>query len=155
MESPVEEGVIKEQTAALRPALWLSTNNELTGRGHSETCQGRRTGTFMRHHGTYKIKAFCGTKQSPRWHFPDSDALFLESPVLLQHAAFKHITRDTANTTINMTIYSHLSGFCVNRSSAAMKTIKNHSMCTHILAIITQEGQISVFYIKVLVINVS
>ena len=31
MESPVEEGVVKKQTAALGPALWLSTNYKLTG----------------------------------------------------------------------------------------------------------------------------
>lgn len=42
MEGPVEEGVIKKQTAALRPALWLSTNYKLTRRGHSETCQTKK-----------------------------------------------------------------------------------------------------------------
>jgi len=46
VESPVEEGVIKKQTAALRPALWLSTNYKLTGRGHSKTCQRKTRSTI-------------------------------------------------------------------------------------------------------------
>jgi hypothetical protein len=37
MEGPVEEGVIKQKTAPLRPALWLAANHQLTGRGHSKT----------------------------------------------------------------------------------------------------------------------
>lgn len=43
MKGPVEEGVIKKQTAALRPALWLSTDYKLTGRGHSETCREKNS----------------------------------------------------------------------------------------------------------------
>lgn len=42
VEGPVEEGVIEEQAAALRPALRFSSNHQLTGGGHSETCRRRR-----------------------------------------------------------------------------------------------------------------
>lgn len=34
MKGPMEEGVIKQKTAALRPTLRFSTNNKLTGGGH-------------------------------------------------------------------------------------------------------------------------
>lgn len=37
MERPVEEGVIKKQTAAFRPALRFSTHHQLTGGGHPQT----------------------------------------------------------------------------------------------------------------------
>ena len=37
MEGPVQEGVVEEQAAPLRPALRLSPHHQLTGRGHSET----------------------------------------------------------------------------------------------------------------------